>query len=241
MSLKKVSPYGNMYIFISHTWNPVKGKCGYGCLYCYVNKWGQKRSPIHIDERELRSDLGSGNFIFVCSGCDLFHPNIPDEWIGRVIHHARQYQDNRYLLHPKNPGRLLEIGYSGLSWPGESTVCVTIESNRWYDQMGTASEPEERISCLSRIGDRKMITVEPVMDFDTLEFSEQIIMCKPCQVNIGADSCGNDLTEPSRSKLEDLIAALFPHTKVHLKKNLRRILPEHRLYSQEVNSIQPVG
>jgi len=232
--MKKVSPNGNMYSFVTHTWNPVKGKCGYGCLYCYVNKWGQKRSPIHIDERELWSNLGSGNYIFVCSGCDLFHPDVPDYWIGMVVYHARQYQDNQYLFHTKNPGRILRLAHSGLSWPGASTVCVTVESNRWFDEMGMASRPIARINCLSRIGDRKMITVEPVMDFDTLEFSEQIISCKPAQVNIGADSCGNGLVEPSRNKLEDLIAALYPHTKIYLKKNLRRLLPEHELYRREI-------
>ena len=36
--------------------------------------------------------------------------------------------------------------------------------------------------------------------------------------------------EPPRHKLEELIAALSPHTKVCLKKNLRRLLPEHKLY-----------
>jgi len=237
--MKKVSPNSNMYSFITYTWNPVKGKCGYGCTYCYVNKWGQKRSPIHIDERELRSNLGSGNYIFVCSGCDLFHPDVPDEWIGRVVHCARQYQDNRYLLHTKNPGRLLELAHSGLSWPGAATICVTVESNRWFEEMGTASEPEARLSYLARIGDRKMVTIEPVMDFDTAEFSEQIIKCKPVQVNIGADSCGSDLVEPSKAKLNDLIAALKPYMKILLKPNLRRLLPEHELYN--IGVIQTVG
>jgi len=221
---------GNMYSFISHTWNPVRGDCGYGCQYCYVRKWG-KSIPLRIDEKCLRDDLGESNYIFICSGCDLFHPNIPDEWICRVIKHTQGFRRNKYLLHTKNPGRVLELT-RGSPLPNQYTVCVTIESNRWYDEVGFASEPEARLSVLSNISGNKMITVEPVMDFDVDEFSQQIIACKPLQVNIGANSGHYKLMEPSREKLEGLIEALSPFTAVHLKKNLRRLLPEHDLFGR---------
>jgi len=223
-----------MYSFTSHTWNPVKGKCGYGCHYCYVGKWGTKQSPIHLDEKEWMSNLGSGNSIFICSGCDLLHPDVWDAWICNLINHTRMYPGNQYLLHTKNPKRLYDLA-DVLSWPRETfTLCVTVESNRWYEQMGSAPTPAERIEYLSRIDVAKMITIEPVMDFDTIEFSKQIRRCRPVQVNIGADSGGNNLPEPCRGKLEALIALLSQHTKVHLKKNLRRLLPEHRLYNGDV-------
>jgi DNA repair photolyase len=221
---------GNMYNFVTHTWNPVKGKCGYGCFYCYVNKWKRNNNPLHVDESCFRDDLGKGNFFFICSGCDLFHPNVPDEWINRVLQYMRQYQDSKYLLHTKNPGRVLELAQKGFVWPGDTTLCVTIESNRWFEEMGEASEPEARFDILSRISGKRMITVEPVMDFDVTEFAEQILNCRPVQVNIGADSCGNALIEPSAVKLQELIERLRPHTKIHLKKNLKRLLPEHELY-----------
>ena len=28
---------GNMYEFVTHTWNPIKGICPHGCKYCYAN------------------------------------------------------------------------------------------------------------------------------------------------------------------------------------------------------------
>ena len=28
---------GNMYGFITHTWNPIKGHCYHQCSYCYMN------------------------------------------------------------------------------------------------------------------------------------------------------------------------------------------------------------
>ena len=33
--LKKTN--GNMYEFITHTWNTVAGKCPHDCKYCYAN------------------------------------------------------------------------------------------------------------------------------------------------------------------------------------------------------------
>jgi len=233
--MKKVSPNGNMYSFVTHTWNPVKGACPYGCHYCYVNKWKNDPIPLRLDERELRANLGEENFIFVCSGCDLFHPSVPDFWIAQVICQARNYPQNRYLLHTKNPSRLLELAHRGYSWPGESIICVTVESDMCHLQMGNAVDPGIRLLELAQIGDKKMITIEPVMEMQFIPgFASMILKCKPLQVNIGADSCGNDLPEPSRADLEELIELLAPHTKVHLKKNLRRLLPEHRLYNADV-------
>jgi hypothetical protein len=99
--------------------------------------------------------------------------------------------------------------------------------------MGKSPFPEERTSALSRIGDRKMITIEPILDFDTGIFAEQIYEAGVFQVNIGADSGRNGLPEPSVGKIEKLISMISPYTKkIHLKKNLRRLLPEHDLYGK---------
>jgi hypothetical protein len=71
-----------------------------------------------------------------------------------------------------------------------------------------------------------MITIEPVMDFDVITFADMILSCKPVQVNIGADSGNNHLPEPSPEKIAALIEALQPFTRVHLKKNLKRLYKE---------------
>jgi hypothetical protein len=221
VSLKKAT--GNMY-----SWNPVRGKCPYQCSYCFVGRWG-KQPELHLDEKELHTDMGEGNVIFVCSGCDLFHPSIPDEWIKRVMSNALANEKNQYLWHTKNPLRVLDYSYM---IPGKDIVCATIETNRAYRQhMGKGiASPVERAGALNLCRAQKMITIEPVMDFDIVEFAAIIDLCKPCQVNIGADSGWNRLREPDQKKLSLFIDLLETRTKVHLKDNLRRILPEHRLY-----------
>ncbi len=42
-----------------------------------------------------------------------------------------------------------------------------------------------------------MVTIEPIMDFDLEPFVEMIKNTKPKFVNIGADSKGHNLPEPS--------------------------------------------
>jgi hypothetical protein len=69
-----------------------------------------------------------------------------------------------------------------------------------------------------------MITIEPIMDFDTEEFVKSIMECNVEQVNIGADSGHNHLPEPTPEKIATLIEALRSHNiKVYLKPNLERL------------------
>ena len=70
---------------------------------------------------------------------------------------------------------------------------------------------------------RKMVTIEPIMDFDIEELVFLIKSFYPEQVNIGADSGNNNLPEPSWYKIQQLIDRLSEFTIVKEKKNLRRL------------------
>jgi DNA repair photolyase len=209
-----------MYQFVTHTWNPVRGKCPYACSYCYVGRWGDAQKPLRLDRKDLNTNLGAGRFIFICSGCDLFHPDIPEDWIAGVCEKTMRYQSNKYLWHTKNAKRLVE-----LIEPGPADVaCVTIESDINRSNISAAPAPFERAMYLRQWEGKKMITVEPIMDFGLDAFADLILSCHPDQVNIGADSGGNGLPEPSAWKIEALVDALEKHTTVHLKKNLNRLV-----------------
>jgi hypothetical protein len=209
-----------MYTFVTDRWNPVRGECPYKCAYCYVKRWGRVQKPLYLNEKVLLSPLGSGKYYFICSGCDLFHPDVPEEWIAAVRKQTMLYPDNKYLWHTKNPQRLVE-----LIEPGPNDIaCVTIESNKGYPCITKAPLPIERITYLSKWEGKRMITVEPVMDFDLDIFTGMILEAEPVQVNIGADSGGHGLAEPPPSKIEMLIENLERYTNVHRKANLDRIL-----------------
>lgn len=208
---------GNMYDFVTHTWNTVKGKCYHDCSYCYMKRWG-KLNPVRFDEKELKTDLGIDNFIFVGSSCDMWAKNIPEEWILRTLEYCEKYQ-NKYLFQTKNPENIRRILFP------EAYVCVTLETNRHYpDIMRNCPTPSERVEQMKLIRHPLYITIEPLMDFDLFIFVEMLKSCQPIQVNIGADSGRNMLPEPKKEKVLMLIDELEKFTIIHNKSNLKRIL-----------------
>jgi len=213
---------GNMYDFVTHTWNTVKGKCPHGCTYCYMKRWGSLRE-IRFDKRELKTDLGEGNFIFVGSSCDLFAEAIPHDWIMSTLCKMNGYE-NRYLLQSKNPARFL-LGYTGdVNRP--VVFCTTIESNRFYrDIMNRSPAPEARADAMKKLSSfDRFVTIEPIMDFDLAPMVEMVKRCGPAQVNIGADSGRNGLPEPTADKVLALIDELSKFTTIARKTNLARLI-----------------
>ena len=209
---------GNMYEFVTHTWNTVKGECYHDCSYCYMKRWGHLKD-VRFDEKELKTNLGSGTFIFVGSSNDMFSNGIPDEWISKTLEHCKKF-DNQYLFQTKNPARLLDF-----ELPQNSVVCTTIETNRIYeDIMKNSPSPKERMEGMSSIDLPKYVTIEPILDFDTDLLLELIRNCHPIQVNIGADSGNHKLPEPDKQKLNDLIEGLKQFTSIEKKRNLKRLL-----------------
>lgn len=208
---------GNMYKWVTYTWNTVKGACPHDCSYCYMKRWG-KLNSIRFDEKELKTDLGQGNTIFVGSSCDMFADDIPEDWILKTLEYCDKF-DNNYLFQTKNPKRIRRI------LPYKSSVCVTLETNRFYPGiMGNSPEPIYRFEEAKYIKHPLIITIEPILDFDFNELAEWMEIIAPEQINIGADSGGNNLPEPSTDKIRELIKELNKFTEVKQKKNLNRIL-----------------
>jgi len=213
---------GNMYDFVTHTWNTIKGSCYHDCSYCYMKRWGNQK-PVRFDSKELKTDLGSGNIIFVGSSCDMFASDIPEEWILKTLKHCENF-DCKYLFQTKNPERFMDyIDAAVIS--DKSVLCTTIESNRWYPHiMCNSPRPEQRARWMSEIDCiDKYVTIEPILDFGVNEMVDLIQKCNPVQVNIGADSGGNKLPEPSWHKVQALIQELKKFTVISNKKNLSRL------------------
>jgi hypothetical protein len=104
---------------------------------------------------------------------------------------------------------------------------TTIETNRILGHITTAPAPSSRASGLalfSGSGKKTFITIEPIMDFDADEFPALIVSSKPSFVNIGADSKGCGLAEPTWEKVQGLIEALGKASiEVRNKHNLERL------------------
>ena len=214
---------GNMYPWVTHTWNPIRGRCPHECAYCYMKRYWDRLKEPHLDEKSLKDKLGEGNIIFVGSSIDMWADVIPDEWILRVLEHCRHYPSNTYLFQSKNPFRFAR--FRDL-FPPKTILGTTLETNRDYD-FSKALPPRLRAEALrswNGTGIKKMISVEPIMDFDLYKFSTMISLCEPIFVSIGADSKGNNLPEPPSYKIKVLIDKLRKITEVRIKKNLRRLI-----------------
>lgn len=212
---------GNMYEFVTHTWSPIKGKCSHDCSYCYMKKWGPQK-PLRLDEKDLETNLGSGNFIFVGHTIDLFATDVPAEWIQRVLDRMIVHPTNKYLLQSKNPKRFLDFISQ---YPYKVLFGTTIETNR--DIVESKAPPVSQramaLAELSHKGYETMVTIEPIFDFDLDDLVDLIVLANPEWVNIGADSKGHKLPEPSKDKVKSLVQALEEKTQVKLKGNLDRI------------------
>jgi len=214
---------GNMYDFVTHTWNTVKGECPHKCSYCYMMRWGKLNSP-RLDEKEFRTDLGKDNFIFVGSSNDLFAENHPEEWILKTLDYCDKFE-NEYLFQSKNPGRIIKY----LSHPvfKRAKICTTLETNFFdSDVMNNAPRPEARVEAMEYISQfvDTYITIEPIMFFEPSILIHMVQRCNPKQVNIGANSGNIKLCEPATERILLLIEELSKFTKVKKKSNLTRLL-----------------
>ena len=224
---------GNMYGFITHTWNPIKGRCYHQCSYCYMNNLLTPKyqcSPVLV-EYEFNKDLNEGKRIFVGSSIDMFAENIPDEWILRVLDYCAGFNDQRagqkkivYLFQSKNPSRFLQFLDHRVF--KHAIIGTTIETNRYYpDIMVNSPKIEDRVNAMKTIAEKgfyTMITAEPLLAFDKTELVEIVRQCNPRFVNIGRNSERKiSLPEPTSTQVKVLVAELREITKVIIKSNAR--------------------
>lgn len=212
----------NMYDWITEkNVNPLAGRCLHECEYCYVEPMkirpasNKKYSgPIRLDEKVLASTIKGGTR-FLCSCNDLFAAGVPENIILDIIDWAAR-QDTTWAIQTKNPGHEL-FRHLIKNKPANFVLGATIETNRDIS-ISKAPLPKDRV-----IAGLDYVTIEPIMDFDMIELVAMVKAINPRFVNVGADSGGNDLPEPSAEKIEALIAALEAITEVRRKPNLVRI------------------
>lgn len=246
MKLNLVKENGEMYKFVTHTGNAIKGICKHDCDYCYM-KTKKNLKEIRLDEKELAGEMKdatgeiiTSGFIFMGSSTDMFASNIPTEWITKTLNYCDKF-DNKYLFQSKNPRRFLEfIEHPVLK---KSVICTTIESNRDYPEvMNNAPKIEERVAAMEEIaakGFETFVTIEPIMEFDLEELVKQIKRCNPVQVNIGAKTkCKTDMPEPTREQILNLIEELEKFTTMEEKKNLERLTNIEKIMKKELAQIE---
>jgi protein gp37 len=127
------------------TWNPVTGcaKVSPGCAHCYAETFAERWRgvPGHHFEQGFELKLWPERLeqplrwrtprrIFVNSMSDLFHEDIPDEYVERVFAVMAEADRHVFQILTKREERLAEFAPL-LPWPQNVWVGVTIENRRF--------------------------------------------------------------------------------------------------------------
>ena len=233
-----------MFKTITRTWNPFTG-CGFDCSYCWAKKLAEgklKDTPRYRDNgfrpachpEELKAKFKPGEFVFVSSMGDIAFCSI--DFMREITAVIRANPQTNFLLQSKSPGQFNTRG----EIPENVYLGTTLETNRVYDRnyISMAPSPPARArTIMFNLHPHKFISIEPVMDFDVIEFSKMVIDINPEIVEIGADNYHNNLPEPSWEKVSRIISILTLHgVKVIEKDGLRRKFHTPRNLEKELKS-----
>lgn len=107
------------------TWNPITGcsKVSEGCRFCFAERmahrlagrYGYPEYPhhfdvtLHPDKLDVPLRRKKPTTYFVCSMSDLFHEDVPDEFILRVFDTIAVTPQHTYQILTKRPRRMLDF------------------------------------------------------------------------------------------------------------------------------------
>jgi protein gp37 len=145
------------------TWNPVTGcdRISPGCAHCYARTFAERWRgvPGHAYEQGFDMRLWPERIdqplrwkrprqIFVNSMSDLFHPEVPDEFIAEVFATMVEADWHVFQILTKRPERLLELA-DELPWPPHIWMGVSIENRRFVHRADLLREVPAAIRFIS--------------------------------------------------------------------------------------------
>jgi len=150
------------------TWNPLTGctKVSPGCKHCYAERMAKRlramgqfnyRNGFNLTLQEHSVDLPlhwkQSQMIFVNSMSDLFHKDVPLEFIFRIFDTMKQASWHTFQILTKRSSRLLELD-SKINWSSNIWMGVSVEN----------SEYTYRITDLRRTHAKiKFLSIEPLL------------------------------------------------------------------------------
>lgn len=146
------------------TWNPVTGctKISAGCKFCYAEvmtkrlkaigvekyKDGFKKVRIHEDTLGIPYTWRKSKVVFVNSMSDLFHRDVPLEFIKRVFQVMNENPQHVFQVLTKRADRLAEI-HEQLTWSHNIWMGVSVEDQRVIDKIDFLRTTGARVKFLS--------------------------------------------------------------------------------------------
>ena len=145
------------------TWNPVTGcdKISPGCKHCYAERMAKRlkaaRNPNYRNGFELTLqpqmltrplEWKSPKQIFVNSMSDLFHDDVPVEYIQRVFCVMNEANWHQYQVLTKRAERLKTLS-PVLPWKPHIWMGVSVESEKYLDRIDDLRNTDAHIKFLS--------------------------------------------------------------------------------------------
>jgi len=160
------------------TWNPVTGcdKISAGCKNCYAERMAKRLKAmgsvryingftvtLHDDLVDLPRKWKKSRIVFVNSMSDLFHPDIPDEFIKSVFKTMNETPQHTYQILTKRSERLRKLSKQ-LHWSKNIWMGVSVEDERVI----------HRIKDLQKVGAvTRFLSLEPLIGpLDTLPLDD---------------------------------------------------------------------
>ena len=203
------------------TWNPFKG-CLFQCVYCKPSFQKQAKRQKqkcmdcykyvpHCHETRLQK-VPSGEIIFVCGNGDISFCDreFTLKIIKSIKEHNMRCPHKTYYFQSKRPAYFEDFL---MEFPNNVILLTTLETNRdsGYDKVSRAPLPSERCRQFLNLDyPRKVVTIEPVMDFDVDVFPQWIVDLHPEYVWLGYNSRHTQVQvpEPSEDKFRELVRML---------------------------------
>lgn len=131
------------------TWNPVRGctKVSPGCKNCYALSFAERFRGVPNHPYEQGFDLRlvpekleeplrwrKPRMVFVNSMSDLYHPDVPLDYIQEVFRVMKEAPWHTFQILTKRADRLAEIAPM-LKWPKNIWQGVSVETARYFDRI----------------------------------------------------------------------------------------------------------
>jgi len=150
------------------TWNPVTGcsKVSPGCKNCYAERMskrlkamGQKnyrngfKLTLHEHVLEMPLKWKKPQTIFVNSMSDLFHEDVPFEFIQKIFQVMREASHHTFQVLTKRSERLAEL-HNKIDWPDNVWMGVSVETEDYLYRMDHLRETNAFV---------KFVSMEPLL------------------------------------------------------------------------------
>ena len=145
------------------TWNPLTGcdKVSPGCFNCYAERLCKRLKAmgnpyygngfqLTLHEKQLLapSKWKKPRVVFVNSMSDLFHKDVPDDFIKRVFNTMRFASQHKYQVLTKRSSRLGEMA-DKLPWPENVWMGVSVENVDYTYRIDNLRKTDAAVKFLS--------------------------------------------------------------------------------------------